>query len=158
MLRMELLIANIAISLRLLECFTFHFFVPSHFWDEVSTAAYLINRQPSSKLSSQCLGEVQFGTPSYDCLWIFLCTCYVLLAPLEWIKLTMVECVFLVYSSEHNGYWCYDLSSHHMHISRDVTFVEDRPFFYNPSIQPSFSPTESTSFLFLPPISSSIDV
>ena len=33
-----------------------------------------------------------------------------------------------------------------------------RPFFYNPSTQPSYSPTESTSFLFLPPISSSDDV
>ena len=45
-----------------------------------------------------------------------------------------------------------------MHISRDVTFVENYPFFYNPSTQPSYSPTESTSFLFLPPISSSDDV
>jgi hypothetical protein len=34
-----------------------------------------------------------------------------------------------------------------------VTFVEDRPFFYNPSTQPSYSSTESTSFLGLPLIS-----
>ena len=43
-------------------------FVPSHFWGEaVSTTVYLINRQPSSKLSDKCPGEVLFGTPpNYD--------------------------------------------------------------------------------------------
>ena len=45
-----------------------------------------------------------------------------------------------------------------MRISRDVTFVEDRPFFYNPSTHPSDSSTESTSFMCLPPISSTGDV
>ena len=65
-------------------------FVPSHFWGEaVSTAVYLINRQPSSKLSDHCPGEVLFGTPpSYDHLRVFGCTCYVLLAPRERTKLT----------------------------------------------------------------------
>ena len=59
-------------------------FVPSHFWGEaVSTVVYLINRQPSSKLSDQCPGEVLYGTPSYDHLRVFGCTCYVLLAPHE---------------------------------------------------------------------------
>jgi hypothetical protein len=39
-------------------------FVPSHFWSEaVSTAVYLINRQPSSKLFGKCTREVLFGTP-----------------------------------------------------------------------------------------------
>ena len=80
-----------------------------------------------------------------------------MLAPRERTKLTAqsVECVFLGYSPEHKGYRCYDPSSRRMRISRDVTFVENRPFFYNPSTQPSDSPTKSTSFLFLPPISSS---
>jgi hypothetical protein len=64
-------------------------FVPSHFWGEaVSTAIYLINRQPSTKLANKCLGEVLFGTPSYDHLRVFGCTCYVLLAPRERTKLT----------------------------------------------------------------------
>jgi hypothetical protein len=132
-------------------------FVPSHFWGEaVSTAVYLINRQPSSKLSDQCPGEVLYGTPNYDHVRVFGCTWYVLLAPRERTKLTAqsVECVFLGYSPEHKGYRCYDPSSRRIRISRDVTFDEDRPFFYNPSTKPSYSPIESTSFLSFPPISS----
>jgi hypothetical protein len=131
-------------------------FVPSHFWSEaVSTAVYLINMQPSSKLFGKCLGEVLFGTPSrYDHLRVFGCTCYVLLSSRERIKLTAqsVECVFLGYSPEHKGYRCYDPSSRRIRISRDVSFVENPPFFYNPSTHASYSPTESTSFMCLPPI------
>jgi hypothetical protein len=126
-------------------------FVPSHFWGEaVSTAVYLINRQPSTKLSNKCLDGVLFGThPSYDHLRVFGCICYALLPPRERTKLSAqsVECVFHGYSSEHKGNRCYDPSSHRLCISRDVTFVENNPFFHNPSTSSSYSSLESTSFL-----------
>jgi hypothetical protein len=125
-------------------------FVPSHFWDEVvSTVVYLINRQPSTKLSNKCPDEVFFCTPSYDHLRMFGCTCYVLLPPRERTKLSTqsVECVFLGYSSEHKGYRCYDPSSRRIRISHDVTFVENRPFFHNPSTSSTYSSLESTSFI-----------
>ena len=127
----------------------------------VLTFVYLINRQPSSKLSGKCPGEVLFDTPPrFDHLRVVGCTCYVLLSPRERTKLTAqsVECVFLGYSPEHKGYHCYDPSSRRIRISRDVTFVEDRPFFYNPSTPSSTSSTESTSFLYVPPILPSDDI
>jgi hypothetical protein len=34
----------------------------------------------------------------------------------------------------------------------EISFAENRPFFYNPSTHASHSPTESTSFMCLPPI------
>ncbi|WVZ92005.1 hypothetical protein U9M48_038104 [Paspalum notatum var. saurae] len=120
-------------------------FVPSHFGGEtVSTAVYLINRQPSFKLSSKCPSEVLFGTPPrYDHLHVFGCTCYVLLAPRERTKLTAQSVPR-----------CYDPSSRRIRISRDVTFVENCPFFYNSSTHSSYSPIESTSFMCLPSFSS----
>ena len=61
-------------------------------------------------------------------------------------------CFLGLYSPKHKGYHCYDPSSRRIRISWDVTIIEYHPFFYNPPTQLSSSPTESTSFIWLPPI------
>ena len=56
-------------------------FVPSHFWSEaVSTVVYLINRQPSSKLSGKSPGEfflgLLHGMIIFVCLDVYVMSCY----------------------------------------------------------------------------------
>jgi hypothetical protein len=50
-----------------------------------------------------------------------------------------VECVFLVYITEHNGYRCWDPVAHRMRMSRDVLFDESRFFYPHPSSDASLA-------------------
>lgn len=129
--------------------------VPPHFWAEnVSTATFLINIQPSFALQGGISVERLCGkTPDYSSLRLFGCVRYVLLAPRERTKMTAqsVECVFLGYSAEYKGYRCWDPVGRRMRVSRDVTFDESRPFYPHPS--PSTTPAslvEPLSFLTFP--------
>jgi hypothetical protein len=73
----------------------------------------LINIHHSSVLQGSIPFERLCGkTPDYSSLCLFSCVCYVLLAPREHTKLTTqsVDCVFLGYSVEHKGYYCWDRS------------------------------------------------
>jgi hypothetical protein len=114
----------------------------------------LIDNHHSSSLENVLGKFFLVPPPRYDHLKVFGYTYYVLLSSHERTKLTAqsIECVFLGYSPEHKGYRCCDPSSHRIRISRDVSFVENRSFFYNPSTHASYSPTKPTSFMCLPPI------
>jgi hypothetical protein len=125
------------------------------FWAEaVSTTSYLIYIQPFSALQCGIPFERLCGkTPDYSSLCLFVCVCYVLLAPCEHTKLAAqtVECVFLSYSAEHKGYRCWDLIAHRMRTSRDVVFDESRPFYPRPTTDASSaSLVNPLSFLLFP--------
>jgi hypothetical protein len=95
--------------------------IPPHFWTEV------VSTVTSSALQGGIPFERLCGkTPDYSSLRLFDCVCYVLLAPRERTKLTVqsVECVFLGYSAEYNGYRCWDPVARRMRTSRDVIFDE----------------------------------
>jgi hypothetical protein len=129
--------------------------VSPHFWVEaVSTVTYLINIQPSSAVQGGIPFERFCGkTPDYSSLRLFGCVCYVLLAPRERTKLTTqsVECVFLGYSTEHNGYRCWGPVGRRMRTSRDVVFDEFCPFYPRPTTDaPPASLVDPLSFLFFP--------
>ena len=86
----------------------------------------------SSLLQDRSPGERFFSRPPrYSHLRVFGCTCYVLFSHQERAKLSAqsAPCVFLSYSLEHKDYQCYDPSARRMLISRDISFIEDRPFF-----------------------------
>ena len=86
--------------------------VPSIFWAEaIHTAAYVINRIPTSHNSSLSPFEKLFGkVPDYACLRIFGSTCFVLRPHVERDKLSLKSalCVFLGYGVGQKGYRCFD--------------------------------------------------
>ncbi|KAL5758013.1 hypothetical protein ACOSP7_020624 [Xanthoceras sorbifolium] len=118
--------------------------VPSRFWGEaVLTAVHLINRQPSRvlhfKSPCQTLLETYPHTKLISTipLRVFGCTVFVHVQPHYRGKLDprAVRCLFLGYSPTQKGYRCYNPDTRKIHISLDVTFVEDQPFFPQTQIQ-----------------------
>jgi hypothetical protein len=102
--------------------------MPLKFWDKAFTmAVYLINRTPNKVLNFETPLEHLFHTkPNYMSLRVFGCTCWPNLRPYNKHKLDFwsKQCVFLGYSSQHNGFKCLDISEGRIYISRDVVFDE----------------------------------
>ncbi|KAL5804478.1 hypothetical protein ACOSQ3_031278 [Xanthoceras sorbifolium] len=111
--------------------------MPKSFWgDAVLSAAYLINRMPSSALSFQTpLQSLSHYCDINSALHIlprvFGCVVYVHVHAPHRGKLDprAVKCVFIGYSSSQKGYKCYHPPSRRVFVSQDVTFWEDEAYF-----------------------------
>ncbi|GAB2276096.1 hypothetical protein Dimus_039170 [Dionaea muscipula] len=110
------------------RCLMFTSAVPKSFWGEaLNTAAYLVNRSPSTVLNLKCPEEIwNKRSPSLDHLKIFGCSAY---AHKNDGKLNprSVKCVFLGYQEGTKGYrlWERESAGIKILISRDVIFNEN---------------------------------
>lgn len=104
------------------------------FWAEaVSTAAYLINRSPSSAINNKSPEEVWSGhSPNYSHLRIFGCTAYAHVSQGK-LEPRSQKCIFLGYASGVKGYrlWSLDPKSPKVIIEKNVIFHESAMFSSN---------------------------
>ena len=122
----------------------FQMSVPKSYWGEaVLTAAYLINRLPSSILNGvspvQLMNSFFPTVPIMTSLQsrVFGCCAFVHVHGPHRGKLDprAVKCIFIGYSPNKKGYKCYHPQSRHFYISMDVTFHETVPFYTSTQLQ-----------------------
>ncbi|CAN1134237.1 Retrovirus-related Pol polyprotein from transposon TNT 1-94 [Linum perenne] len=128
-----------------------HAAVPLEYWTYAfQTAAYLINRLPASPIAFDTPFHKLFSAdPDYTHLRIFGCLCFPWLKPYARHKLDAKSApsVFLGYSLQHKGYYCLNLYTKKVQISRHVIFDETVfPFQVPNSIPRTPSPDESGLF------------
>nr|AAC67205.1 putative retroelement pol polyprotein [Arabidopsis thaliana] len=103
--------------------------LPIKFWGEaVMTAAYLINRTPSSIHNGLSPYELLHGCkPDYDQLRVFGSACYAHRVTRDKDKFGERSrlCIFVGYPFGQKGWKVYDLSTNEFIVSRDVVFREN---------------------------------
>lgn len=143
-----------------------HYKLPFKFWwDAFHTIVYLINRLASFVLNLSTPFEKVFNqNPNYNMLKSFGCACYSYLRDYNKHKFDYHsnKCLFLDYSTSHNGYKCLH-PSRKLYIARHVIFYEhtflystDSVFHklieYVPSLSCSYSPQQIYTLSTLPAI------
>jgi transposase InsO family protein len=124
--------------LKVARAIMFYMNIPKYLWgDAILTPSYLINRMSTRVL--------QYITP-LDCLKkefpasritselplkMFGCTVFVHIPNKSWSKLDprAEKCVFLGSAPNQKGYKCFNLHTRKFHITMDVSFLENTPFF-----------------------------
>jgi hypothetical protein len=136
----------------------------AYYWVErLHPATYLLNLLSTKVISAPSPHFTLFSTTSfYTHLWVFVCTSYPNTSTTTHHKLAprSSRCVFLGYSSEHNGYWCLDLSTNCLLVSQNIIFDESSFSFASSDTPPiDFDSLFSSSHvvgLIAPPYPSSI--
>ncbi|KAI5316883.1 hypothetical protein L3X38_036590 [Prunus dulcis] len=127
--------------------------MPHHFWGEaLCSAAYLINRTPSSTLQYQTPFQTLTtlltmpSTPNLEPR-LFGCVAYVQVYPHQRGKLDpcVLRCVFVGYADTQKGYKCFHPPTQTMHVTADVTFHESE-FYYSRGV--SEHPLQGESSIF----------
>jgi transposase InsO family protein len=103
--------------------------LPLQYWPYAfSTAAYLINHQPTPLLQHKSPFEILFTqSPNYKKLKKFGCLCFPLIRPYNTNKLQpkSIPCIFVGYSLTQNAYSCLDPLTNRLYQSRHVIFHEN---------------------------------
>ncbi|KAL6322733.1 hypothetical protein AAG906_015419 [Vitis piasezkii] len=115
--------------------------IPISYWGEaITSAAYLINRVPSSSINFQTplqaftnavVAPIVPNLPPR----VFGCVAFVHLHKHQRTKLTShaLQCVFVGYALHKKGYRCYHPPTRQMFITMDVVFHEDSMYFSSES-------------------------
>lgn len=101
--------------------------VPLKFWEKcVLTAAFLINRLPSSVLFGKSPYEVFHGhLPTLDIIRVFRYLCYATtLNNTDKFSQRSRPAIFMGYSTSQKGYKLYNISTGTFFVSRDISFME----------------------------------
>lgn len=101
--------------------------IPLQYWgDTILTAAYIINRTPSSVLKGKTLYEMMYSKlPSLTHLRIYGCLCFATkLNVLNKFESRADKCAFIGYSSFKKGYKLLSLETNIVFFSKDVQFYE----------------------------------
>jgi hypothetical protein len=134
----------------------FHAFLLARYWAEnLHADTYLLNLLSTKAISAHSSNFAIFSTtPSYAHLQIFGCACYLNTSTTAPHKLAphSCRCVFLVYSFEHKGYRCLDLTMNHLLVSRHVVLDESSFLFASYSTHPDDLDSLFSSSLIVRPI------